>query len=53
MTVVVTYPVPKLLFHERLEQVEHGSERWAQVDVIHAFRTNRVTVLEQHGHVTH
>jgi hypothetical protein len=43
----MTHPLSHLLFHEGHEQVEHSQEGWFQVDMMHAFGTNRVAILEQ------
>jgi len=44
---LLTYPLSHLLFHEGHEQVKDGQEGWFQVDMIHAFGTNRVAFLEE------
>jgi hypothetical protein len=45
--VLQTHPPSHLLFHERHEQVEYSQEGWFKVDMMHAFGTNRVGILEQ------
>ena len=45
--ILLTHPLFQLLFHEGHHQVEHSQEGWIQVDMIHAFGSNRVTFLEQ------
>jgi hypothetical protein len=45
--ILLTHPLSHLLFHEGHEQVEQSQEGWIHVDIIHAFGTNRVAVLEQ------
>jgi len=46
--ILLTHPLFQLLFHEGHHQVEHSQEGWIQVDMIHAFGSNRVAFLEQH-----
>ena len=45
--ILLTYPLSDLLFHEGHEQIEHSHEGWFHVDMIHAFGSNRVAILEQ------
>jgi len=45
--ILLTYPPLHLLFHEGHEKVKQSIEGWFHVDMIHAFGTNRVAVLEQ------
>jgi hypothetical protein len=45
--ILLTHPLSHLLFHEGHEQIEHSDEGWFQVDMIHAFGTNWVAILEQ------
>jgi hypothetical protein len=46
--ILLTYPPFHLVFHEGHEKVKHIKEGWFHVDMIHAFGTNRVAILEQH-----
>jgi hypothetical protein len=45
--ILLTHPPSHLLFHEGHEPAEHSREGWIHVDIIHAFGTNRVALLEQ------
>jgi len=45
--ILLTYPPFHFLFHEGHEQVKHSQEDWFHVEMIHAFGTNRVAMLEQ------
>jgi hypothetical protein len=45
--ILLTHPPSHLFFHEGHEHVEQSQQGWFHVDMIHAFGSNRVAVLEQ------
>jgi len=45
--ILLTYPPFYLLFHEGHEKVKQSQEGWFHVDMIQAFGTKRVAILEQ------
>jgi hypothetical protein len=44
---MLTHPLSHLPFHEGHEEVEQSEEGWVHVDIMHAFGTNRVAILEK------